>query len=141
MINLELKKIDERLPDFKGSNWLIRIPLAIVFIQQGTSKIPFDPSTAEAYGLPLFIWFFVIVCELLAGFGLLFGGILRTLGFFSLTGDLLTRFSGTIMVLIITGVIILSNPDNFLEVILYDHIHLMLCCGGLFFALRGNRAK
>ena len=30
---------------------------------------------------------------------------------------------------------------NFLEVILYDHIHLMLCCGGLFFALRGNRAK
>jgi len=141
MINLELKKLNEKVPEFKGSNWLIRIPLATVFIQQGVSKIPFDLSTAEAYGLASWVWFLVIISELLAGFGLLFGGVLRTLGFLSLLGDLLTRFSGTIMVGIITGVIIVSNPDSFLEIILYDHIHVMLYCGGLFFALRGNRAN
>ncbi len=140
-MNTELKEINAKLPEFRGSNWLIRIPLAIVFIQQGLSKIPFDSSTAEAYGLSSFIWFLVITSELVAGFGLLSGGILRTFGFFNLIGDFLTRFSGTIMVGIITGVIIKSNPDSFLDVVLYDHIHLMLYCGGLFFALRGNREK
>ena len=141
MTNIEKKKINPKLPEFKGSNWLIRIPLAIVFIQQGFSKIPFDPSTAEAYGLPLIIWFLVIVSELLAGFGLVFGGIFRSAGITSLVGDLLTRFSGTIMVCVISGVIIVSNPDSFVEVLLYDHIHVVLFCGGLFFALRGNRVK
>ena len=141
MINAELRKINQMLPEFKGSNWLIRIPLAIVFIQQGFSKMPFDPSTAEAYGLSLIVWSMVIISELLAGFGLLFGGIFRSLGILSLIGDLLTRFSGTIIVCIISGVIIVSDPDSFVEVLLYDHIHVMLYCGGLFFALRGNRAK
>ena len=141
MINTELRKINQKLPEFKGSNWLIRIPLAIVFIQQGISKIPFDPSAAEAYGLPLILWFIVVISELLAGFGLLFGGILRSLGILSLIGDLLTRFSGTIIVCVITGVIIVGDPDSFIEILLYDHTHVMLYCGGLFFALRGNRAK
>ncbi len=141
MINAELRKINQMLPEFKGSNWLIRIPLAIVFIQQGFSKMPFDPSTAEAYGLSLIVWSMVIISELLAGFGLLFGGIFRSLGILSLIGDLLTRFSGSIIVCIISGVIIVSDPDSFVEVLLYDHIHVMLYCGGLFFALRGNRAK
>ena len=141
MTNFEIKTKIQKIPEFKGSNWLIRIPLAIVFIQQGMSKIPFDVSSANAYGLTPFIWLLVIISELIAGFGLLFGGILRSLDFFTWFGDLLTRFSGTIIVAIIGGVIIISNPDNFLEILLYDHIHVMLCCGGLFFALRGNRAK
>ena len=114
---------------------------AIIFIQQGLDKLPFDPSTAETYELPLIVWFMVISSELLAGFGLLLGGILQSLKILNLIGDFLTRFSGTIMVCIITGVIILSNPESFIEILLYDHIHVMLYCGGLFFTLRGNRAK
>ena len=141
MIHTKLKKINQKFPEFKGANWLIRIPLAIIFIQQGLDKLPFDPSTAEAYELPLSVWFMVIISELLAGFGLLFGGILQSLKILNLVGDFLTRFSGTIMVCIITGVIILSDPESFIEILLYDHIHVMLYCGGLFFALRGNRAK
>ena len=141
MIHTKLKKINQKFPEFKGANWLIRIPLAIIFIQQGLDKLPFDPSTAEAYELPLIVWFMVISSELLAGFGLLLGGILQSLKILNLIGDFLTRFSGTIMVCIITGVIIVSDPESFIEILLYDHIHVMLYCGGLFFALRGNRAK
>ena len=137
----KLKKINQMLPEFKGANWLIRIPLAIIFIQQGLGKLPFDTSTAEAYDLPLSVWFMVIISELLAGFGLLFGRILQSLKILNLVGDFLTRFSGTTMVCIMTGVIILSNPESFIEILLYDHIHFMLYCGGLFFTLRGNRAK
>ena len=141
MIYTKLKKINQKFPEFKGANWLIRIPLAIIFIQQGLDKLPFDPSTAEAYELPLIVWFMVISSELLAGFGLLLGGILQSLKILNLIGDFLTRFSGTIMVCIITGVIILSDPESFIDILLYDHIHVMLYCGGLFFTLRGNRAK
>ena len=141
MTYTKLKKLNQKFPEFKGANWLIRIPLAIIFIQQGLDKLPFDPSTAETYELPLIVWFMVISSELLAGFGLLLGGILQSLKILNLIGDFLTRFSGTIMVCIITGVIIVNDPDSFVEVLLYDHIHVMLYCGGLFFALRGNRAK
>lgn len=141
MKSLELKKINQKLPDFKGSNWLIRIPLAIVFIQQGFSKIPLDVTEADVYNLPLHVWLIVILSELIAGFGLLFGGVLKSFNLFTWIGDFLTRFSGTIIVGVICGVIIVSNPSNLFEVLLYDHLHVMLCCGGLFFALRGNRAK
>ena len=41
-----VKFISEKFPEFNGANWLIRIPLAIVFIQQGFDKIP------EAFTVP-----------------------------------------------------------------------------------------
>ena len=46
-MNLEgyLKKI----PEFKGANWLIRTPLAIVFILQGLQKLPLNIEDAESF--------------------------------------------------------------------------------------------
>ena len=140
MILFNLQKILRKLPDFKGSNWLIRFPLSIIFLQQGFSKIPIDSSMAETYSLPLFLWYLVILCELTAGIGIIFGGILKSLGLVPFFGDFLTRFSGIIIVSIICGVIIISNPDSMIEILFYDHIHVMLFSGGLYFALRGNRA-
>ena len=140
MILFNLQKILRKLPDFKGSNWLIRIPLSIIFLQQGFSKIPIDSSMAETYSLPLFLWYLVILSELTAGIGIIFGGILKSLGLVPFLGDFLTRFSGIIIVSIICGVIIVSNPASMIEILFYDHIHVMLFSGGLYFALRGNRA-
>ena len=140
MILFNLQKILRKLPDFKGSNWLIRFPLSIIFLQQGFSKIPIDSSMAEIYSLPLFLWYLVILSELTAGIGIIFGGILKSLGLVPFFGDFLTRFSGIIIVSIICGVIIISNPDSMIEILFYDHIHVMLFSGGLYFALRGNRA-
>ena len=37
-----------RLPDFCMSHWLLRIPLVIVFIQQGLMKIPVDIEEASS---------------------------------------------------------------------------------------------
>ena len=140
MILFNLQKILRKIPDFKGSNWLIRFPLSIIFLQQGFSKIPIDSSMAETYSLPLFLWYLVILSELTAGIGIIFGGILKSLGLVPFFGDFLTRFSGIIIVSIICGVIIISNPDSMIEILFYDHIHVMLFSGGLYFALRGNRA-
>ena len=123
---MSLKRILKKIPDFKGANFLIRAPLSIVFILQGLSKLPLDISDAESYELPMSVWFFVAWGELLSGVGLLVGG-------------LITRFCGIVICGIMTGIILMQEPESFLDVLLYDNLHVMLYCGGLFFALRGNR--
>ena len=84
--------------------------------------------------------------EVLAGIGLLVGGIMNK-PYFSILekcyipdiGDMLTRFSGITICCIMTGVIWIGEPASFWDVVLYDNLHVFLWVGGLFFALRGNR--
>ena len=45
---------------------------------------------------------------------------------------MLTRFSGITICSIMTGVIWVSQPDSFMDVILYDNFHVLLWVGGLF---------
>tara|TARA_B100002019_G_scaffold231416_1_gene205067 strand:- start:1055 stop:1426 length:372 start_codon:yes stop_codon:yes gene_type:complete len=121
------------------SHWLLRIPLAIVFIQQGLSKIPVSIEDAESFDLPYIVWWFAAYGELGAGIGLLVAGLLATWKSFKDYGDLLTRFCGITICSIMTGVIWVGEPASFWDVILYDNFHVLLWVGGLFFALRGNR--
>ena len=73
-MQLSLKSITTRIPEFCLSHWLLRVPLAIVFIQQGLSKFPVTAEDAEAFELPLLVWWIVAYGELGAGIGLLIGG-------------------------------------------------------------------
>ena len=127
----------KKIPDFTHAQFLIRIPLAIVFILQGLAKIPVDPLEAESMGLPMSVWFFVAWGELFAGIGLIIGGLLFTKSLNSL-GGLITRFSGITMTCVVTGVIWLMAPSSFWDVIWRDYLHVSLYVGGLYFALRGN---
>lgn len=134
-----LSSIVSRIPEFCMSHWLLRIPLAIVFIQQGLSKIPVSIEDAESFELPYIVWWFAAYGELGAGIGLLVAGLLATWKSFKDYGDLLTRFCGITICSIMTGVIWVGEPASFWDVILYDNFHVLLWVGGLFFALRGNR--
>mgnify|MGYP001162165182 FL=1 len=127
-----------KIPEFKGANWLIRTPIGIVFILQGLSKFPLSIDDAQAFGLTMTVWFFVAWGELMSGIGLLLGGTFIS---GDRVGDLLTRFSGIVICGIMTGVILIGEPESIWYILLYDHLHLMLFCGGLFFVLRGNRVK
>jgi len=132
------KTVVSRIPEFCYSHWLLRIPLAIVFLQQGISKWPIDLDSAASYDLPLVVWTFVVLGEIGAGIGLLVGGLFPKKFLWEL-GDLVTRFSGITICSIMTGVIWIGQPDTFMDVLLYDNLHVLLWVGGLFFALRGNR--
>ena len=138
-----LRKIKENIPLFRLSLWLLRIPLAIVFIQQGWMKLPVDIDEAASYELSYIVWWFVAYGEFLSGIGLLVGGILTSAWMYNemqdWIGDIVTRFSGITMCCIMTGVIWIGEPDSFMDVLLYDNLHVLLWVGGLFFALRGNR--
>jgi len=132
------KSLVSSIPEFCYSHWLLRIPLAIIFLQQGISKWPIDLETAASYDLPLVVWAFVVLGEIGAGVGLLIGGLFPKKFLWEL-GDLVTRFSGITICSIMTGVIWIGQPETFMDVILYDNLHVLLWVGGLFFALRGNR--
>jgi len=142
-------KILEKLPDFCLSHWLFRIPLAIIFIQQGLMKFPVSAEEAASWGLSYIVWWFAAYGELLGGIGLIVGGLLnKTPAFMHYAighnivepwGDLITRFSGITLTCIMTGVIWIGEPASFMDVILYDNLHVLLWVGALYFALRGNR--
>ena len=131
-------KLLSKIPDFCLSHWLLRVPLDVVFIQQGLSKLPFSVDDAEAFELPALVWWFVTYGELGAGLGLLAGGLLLAKPLKALA-DVITRFSGITICCIMTGVIWIGQPESLTDVILYDNLHVFLWVGGLFFALRGNR--
>ena len=134
-----LKRISEKLPEFCLSHWLYRIPLAIVFVQQGLSKFPVTLEGAESFDLPYIVWWFAAYGELGAGIGLIIGGVLNIDKLWPYIGDLLTRFCGITICCIMTGVIWVGEPESLMDVILYDNLHVLLWVGGLYFALRGNR--
>ena len=135
---MNYKDIVYKIPEFCYSHWLLRIPLAIVFLQQGFSKWPIDLASAQSFELPLLVWTFVVLGEIGAGVGLLVGGLFPKKFLWEL-GDIITRFSGITICSIMTGVIWIGQPETFWDVILYDNLHVLLWVGGLFFALRGNR--
>ena len=137
--NNVFRKIYMKIPDFCLSHWLLRVPLSVVFIQQGLSKFPVTIEDAESFGLPFLVWWVVSYGELGAGLGLLVGGIMVTKTLLPELGDILTRFSGITICSIATGVIWIAEPESFIDVLLYDNLHVFLWVGGLFFALRGNR--
>ena len=119
----------------------LRIPLSVMFLQQGLSKFPVTEETAATYGLSYIVWWFVAYGEVGSALGLIVGGIIGiiyTKGLISELADILTRFSGITMTCVVTGVIWLMAPNSLMDVILYDYLHLSLYVGGLYFALRGN---
>lgn len=137
---MNIKNIVNKIPEFCMSHWLLRIPLAIVFLQQGFDKWPIDVETAASFELPLVVWAFVVLGEIGSGFGLIVGGALANFrNSIRELGDLITRFSGITVCSIMTGVIWMGEPESFTDVILYDNFHVLLWVGGMFFALRGNR--
>ena len=117
-------------------DWLLRVPLAIVFLQQGISKLPISAEEANGYELPMLVWTFVVLGEIGAGIRLIAGGLIQKL--WSWIADMITKFSGFVIGSIATGVIWIGQPESLVDVLLYDNLHVFLWAGGLFFALKGN---
>ena len=74
--NSKLKELTLKIPEFCLSHWLLRIPLIIVFLQQGLQKIPVTVEGAESFDLPYIVWWFAAWGEVGAGIGLLIGGLM-----------------------------------------------------------------
>ncbi len=134
-----IKKLVNKIPEFCMTHWLLRIPLIVVFLQQGFSKWPIDVNDSPVE-LTLLVWTFVVLGELGGAIGLIIGGLLDYIKKLKEFGDIITRFSGITMASIMTGVIWTGEPESFTDVLLYDNLHVLLWVGCMYFALRGNRS-
>jgi len=133
-----LKNLVNKIPEFCMTHWLLRLPLIVVFVQQGMDKWPIDVNDSPVE-LTLLVWSVVVLGELGAALGLVVGGVIGLQKRIKELGDMITRFSGITIASIMTGVIWTGEPESFTDVILYDHFHVLLWVGGMYFALRGNR--
>jgi putative oxidoreductase len=133
-----LKRLVNKIPEFCMTHWLLRIPLIVVFLQQGLSKWPIDVNDSPVE-LTLLVWTFVVLGEIGGAIGLIVGGVLDYIKKLKEFGDIITRFSGITMACIMTGVIWTGEPESFTDVLLYDNLHVLLWVGCMYFALRGNR--
>jgi len=134
-----IKKLVNKIPEFCMTHWLLRVPLIVIFLQQGLSKWPIDVNDSPVE-LTLLVWTFVVLGELGGAIGLIIGGILDYIKKLKEFGDIITRFSGITMTSIMTGVIWTGEPESFTDVLLYDNLHVLLWVGCMYFALRGNRS-
>jgi|TARA_B110000495_G_scaffold201874_1_gene220403 uncharacterized membrane protein YphA (DoxX/SURF4 family) len=120
------------------ADWLIRLGLGISFFLHGFGKLPLDESgwLASNIGYPTALM--VAWVEVLAGLGIILGGLLS-----GIIGNLLTRISGGAIGVIMIGAILIahSNWGIFFGEgrTLFASEQLFLLLLGIYFAIKGNQ--
>jgi len=147
-LNNKLDAITQPLMNF--ALWLPRIALGVAFFFHGYGKLPAPFMMTEQH--KMVTWFeseflpmpellvnMVILGEMTAGIGIILGGLI---GLFSLNlGNLLTRLSGLLIVLIMFFALYIAHSEWFttLSTKFVTSEQMFLLVLGLFFAIRGNK--
>ena len=138
LINL-IKKIDNGINTFSEglfiySEFLLRIFLGIAFIIHGYNKFPLPPSTLIKYfGFSPHLASFVAISEVLAGILIIFSGFIN-----SYLGNLLTRISALIIVVIMIFAFYFAHKDWFFNQKLFTSEQIFLFVLGVYFLINGN---
>lgn len=117
------------------SIFFLRVSLGIAFIIYGYSKFPLPPQKLmEYFNFSPFLASFVAVSELLAGILIILGGFLK-----SGLGNVITRFSALVIVVIMIFAFSLAHKDWFVTKELFTSEQLFLIIIGLYFLINGNQ--
>jgi putative oxidoreductase len=132
--------LDSMAKPFSGiAPWLLRLSLGISFFLHGYGKFPLPPQKMvvwfESKGImwPELITSLVALGEVIAGIGIILGGLL-----FNQLGNLITRLSGGAVVVIMIGAFAIAHPDWFITKDLFMSEQIFLFILGLYFAIKGN---
>ena len=132
--------LDSMAKPFTGiAPWLLRLSLGISFFLHGYGKFPLPPQKMvvwfESKGIiwPELITSLVALGEVIAGIGIILGGLL-----FNQLGNLITRLSGGAVVVIMIGAFAIAHPDWFITKDLFMSEQIFLFIIGLYFAIKGN---
>ena len=135
-----LKKVDKKVNNILSkfhfvSIFFLRVSLGIAFIIHGFSKFPLPPQKLmEYFNFSPFLASFVAVSELLAGTFIILGGFLR-----SSLGNVITRFSALVIVVIMIFAFSLAHKDWFVTKELFTSEQIFLIVIGLYFLINGNQ--
>ena len=136
-LNNLLEKIANPLVGF--ADWIIRLGLGISFFLHGFGKLPLDASGWLASNLGYTVALMVAWGEVLAGLGIILGGLIA-----GTIGSLITRISGGAIGVIMIGAIGIahSNWGIFFGErgsVLFASEQLFLLLLGIYFAIKGNQ--
>ena len=150
-----MKKINNKLdvitkPFMNIVPWLPRLALGIAFFFHGYGKLPAPFMMDEQHRMvtwfesifipmPEFWVNLVILGEMAAGIGIILGGVVGL--FAQQLGDLLTRLSGFLVVVIMTCALYIAHADWFtsLSTKFVTSEQMFLLVLGIFFTVRGNK--
>jgi len=150
-----MKKINNKLdviskPFMNIVPWLPRLALGIAFFFHGYGKLPAPFMMDEQHRMvtwfesifipmPEFWVNLVILGEMAAGIGIILGGVVGLCA--QQLGDLLTRLSGFLVVVIMTCALYIAHADWFtsLSTKFVTSEQMFLLVLGIFFAVRGNK--
>ena len=127
IINSTLDKINFLAP------WLIRLGLGVAFSIHGYGKFPLPPEGLSDFLGPS-LASFVAISELGAGIVLIIGGFIK-----KPLGNLVTRFAGMTIVIIMINVFSIAHRDWFITTKLFTSEQIFLFLIGLYFLIKGNR--
>lgn len=121
------------------ADWIIRLGLGISFFLHGFGKLPLDETGLLASNLGYTTALMVAWGEVLAGLGIILGGLVS-----GVIGNLLTRISGGAIGVIMIGAILIahSNWGIFFGErgsVLFASEQLFLLLLGTYFAIKGNK--
>jgi len=115
--------------------WGMRLSLGIAFIIHGSSKFPLPPQTLiEHFNFSPNLASFVSLSEIFAGLAIIFGGFLK-----NHIGNLLTRFSALLIVIIMFNAFNIAHRDWFISPQLFTSEQIFLLVIGVYFLIKGNR--
>ena len=128
-------RIERRAPRFGVGQWMLRIPLAAILVNQGLSKFYGGLAlNAEAFGIPLWAFALAAFTDFAAPAALVLSGLIATFDR-HWTADLLTRLAGlAIAASTIAVIAIVYGGGHWLG----WQFQMLITAGGLFFLIRGN---
>lgn len=123
-----MKFLDKLAPHV---HWLIRASVAATFIYHGIPKFSADAGGLVNMGLPLSVGWAVAATEVIGGLAVIGGAF---------TNDMVTRFGGLCVVVIMIGAYLLTNLGNGWSSMNNgaEYTALLFACG-LLFLTRGNK--
>ena len=144
-INSTLDKIAAPLNNI--ADWLLRLGLGIAFFLHGYGKLPISEGFVRwlgSKGVPMAETTAYLVAwgEILAGLGIIFGGVLAK-PMFQL-GHLVTRVSGGVIGVIMIFALLIAHSDWGIFFgergsVLFASEQLFLLLLGTYYAIKGNR--
>ena len=117
------------------SKLCLRTSLGIAFIIHGLSKFPLPPQKLmEYFGFSSLLASFVAISELMAGFTIIFALFIK-----NYIGNLLTRFSALVILIIMICAFYFAHKDWFINTKLFTSEQIFLFFIGLYFLINGNK--
>ena len=131
-----LNKINNSLLNFEAvASLLLRIGIGLAFIIHGSNKFPLPPEALiEYFELSPALATFVAISELGAGIVLIFAGFIK-----NPYGNILTRFAGLTIVIIMINIFAIAHQDWFINSKLFTSEQIFLFIGGVYFLIKGNK--